>query len=250
MNSSQPIIEVKQLFKRYKGSDEEALKGISLSIERGENFGLLGPNAAGKTTLISILCGLLKFNNGEVIVNGIDVGKTPRKICPIIGLIPQEIALYPNLTLKENLLFFGRMQGLSGKKLREKIDYFIDIVKLDPHQSKLASRCSGGIRRRANLIAGLIHEPQIIFLDEPTLGTDAQSQYLIGEFIKELNKKGATIIYTTHYIKEAEYMCNRVMIIDNGNIVTSGAPDQLIREQNCSDLGQVFIKLTGKELRD
>jgi len=250
MKSAQPIIEVKQLHKRYHGTSEEALKGISLSIERGENFGMLGPNAAGKTTLISIICGLLKFSNGEVIVNGIDVRKTPRQICPIIGLIPQEIALYPNLTLKENLLFFGRMHGLNGKELRSKVDYFIDIVKLEPHQSKLASRCSGGIRRRANLIAGLIHEPQIIFLDEPTLGTDVQSQHLIGEFIKELNKQGATIIYTTHYIKEAEQMCNRVIIIDNGNIVASGVPNQLIREQNCSDLGQVFLKITGKELRD
>jgi ABC-2 type transport system ATP-binding protein len=122
MNSARPIIEIKQLHKRYHGTSEEALKGISLSIEPGENFGMLGPNAAGKTTLISIICGLLKFNNGEVMVNGIDVRKTPRQICPIIGLIPQEIALYPNLTLRENLLFFGRMHGLNGKELQKKVD--------------------------------------------------------------------------------------------------------------------------------
>ncbi|MFH0867485.1 MAG: ABC transporter ATP-binding protein [Bacteroidota bacterium] len=251
MQAGIPIIEVEQLYKRHKGSDEEALKGVDLSICEGENFGLLGPNAAGKTTLISIICGILKFNKGKVRVNGIDVALYPKQIRSIIGLVPQEIALYPNLTVKENIAFFGRMHGISGKTLKNKVDYFLDIVKLEQHQSKYVSRCSGGIKRRVNLVAGLIHNPRIIFLDEPTLGVDAQSRNLIFEFIEQLNKKGATIIYTTHYIKEAENLCHRVMIIDNGNIVTTGSPEELINNHdNCTDLGQVFLKLTGKDLRE
>jgi ABC-2 type transport system ATP-binding protein len=250
MNRS-AVITIVNLRKKYRGSDEEALKGIDLSIYERESFGLLGPNSAGKTTLISIICGLLKFNSGEVTVYGIDVNRNPKQIRPLIGLVPQEISLYPNLTVKENLEFFGRMHDLPCKILKEKIDYYLDVVKLGQHKSKLISRCSGGIKRRTNLVAGLIHNPQLIFLDEPTLGVDEQSRNLIFEFLEQLNKEGATIIYTTHYMKEAENLCHRVLIIDNGNIVTMGTPGELINNQEgCNDLGQVFLKLTGKELRE
>jgi ABC-2 type transport system ATP-binding protein len=251
MSTSKTIIEVKQLRKKYKGSDEEALKGIDLSIYVGENFGFLGPNAAGKTTLISIICGLLKFNSGEVTLKGIDVKKFPKKIRKIVGLVPQEIALYPSLTVKENLEFFSRMHGITGKTLKEKVNASLNIVKLEQHQSKLISRCSGGIKRRTNLVAGLIHNPPVILLDEPTLGVDAQTRNLIFEYLEQLNKQGTTIIYTTHYMREAENLCHRVLIIDDGNIITSGTPDELIKKHDgCSDLGQVFLKLTGKELRE
>ena len=245
------IVTVKGLRKKYRNSDEEALKGVDFSVLKGEKIGLLGPNSAGKTTLISILCGILKFNTGEVIVNGIDVKQFPKQIRSVIGLIPQEIALYPNLTIKENLKFVGRMQGLTGSILNEKTDYFLESVKLEQHCAKLVSKCSGGIKRRANLVAGLIHNPSIIFFDEPTLGVDPQSRSLIFDFIEDLNKKGATIIYTTHYMREAETLCNRVEIIDNGQFVASGTPPELIKNnEGCSDLGQVFLKLTGKDLRE
>lgn len=251
MATGNPIIEIRQLHKKYKGSDEEALKGVDLSIFEGENFGLLGPNSAGKTTLISITCGLLKFSLGEVYIKGIDVKRFPKQIRSIIGLVPQDIALYPNLTIKENLAFFGRMHGIPKKELSEKVNYYLDVVKLEQHSSKLVSKCSGGIKRRANLVAGLIHNPPVIFLDEPTLGVDAQSRNLIFEFLQHLNGQGATIIYTTHYMKEAENLCHRVMIIDNGSAVALGTPAELIKNHNgCSDLGQVFLKLTGRELRD
>jgi ABC-2 type transport system ATP-binding protein len=245
------VITTENLKKKYKGSDEEALKGISFSVYEGENFGLLGPNSAGKTTLITIICGLMKFDTGRVLVNGIDVNKFPKQIRSFIGLVPQEISLYPNLTIKENLTFFGRMHGITGKILTDKVNHCLNIVKLEQHKSKLVSRCSGGIKRRANLVAGLIHDPQLIFLDEPTLGVDEQSRNLIFEFLEQLNRLGATIIYTTHYMKEAENLCQRVLIIDNGNIVVSGTPRELIENnKGCNDLGQVFLKLTGKELRD
>jgi ABC-2 type transport system ATP-binding protein len=245
------IVEVLNLKKKYRGSDEEALKGIDFSIIKGEKVGLLGPNSAGKTTLISILCGILKFNLGQVLVNGIDVKLFPKQIRSTIGLVPQEIALYPNLTINENLMFFGKMQGFSGKILKEKVNSLINILKLDQHRAKLVSKCSGGIKRRANLVAGLIHEPPLIFLDEPTLGVDPQSRNLIFDFIEQLNKQGATIIYTTHYMREAETLCNRVEIIDNGKVVASGTPAELIKiHDGCSDLGQVFLKITGKDLRE
>ncbi|MBI4647945.1 MAG: ABC transporter ATP-binding protein [Bacteroidia bacterium] len=246
-----PIIEIKKLVKSYRGAKDNALKGIDLNIYKGEIFGLLGPNAAGKTTLISIICGLLSFNEGEVIVNGTDIKHSSKKIRSDIGLVPQDVALYQHLTIKENLKYFGSLQGLYGKKLKERVEEFLEVVKLKPYQSKLISKCSGGIKRRVNLVAGLIHKPSILFLDEPTVGVDAQSRNLIFEYLLELNKKGITIIFSTHYMKEAEKFCERIIIIDNGEIIASGKPDDLIKSYNtCNDLADVFLKLTGKELRE
>jgi ABC-2 type transport system ATP-binding protein len=245
------IITISDLRKSYKGNPELILKGINLTIEEGEFFGLLGPNAAGKTTLISIICGLLNFNHGTVKVKDIDISKHYRRLNHIIGLIPQEIALYPTLTVRENITFFGEMHGITGKVLKEKVDTYMEVVKLGSQANKRIVNCSGGIKRRANLIAGLIHDPQIIFLDEPTLGVDAQSMNLIYDYLQQLNGSGKTIIYTTHYMKEAENMCNRVTIIDEGNIIANGTPKELIESnKGCKDLGQVFLNLTGRELRD
>jgi ABC-2 type transport system ATP-binding protein len=245
------IITISDLRKSYKGNPDLILKGIDLTIEEGEFFGLLGPNAAGKTTLISIICGLLKFDQGSVKVNNIDISKHYRRLNHIIGLIPQEIALYPTLTIKENIEFFGQMHGISGKILHDSVMHYLEVVKLDSQANKRIVNCSGGIKRRANLIAGLIHDPEIIFLDEPTLGVDAQSMNLIYDYLQQLNGSGKTIIYTTHYMKEAENMCNRVTIIDEGNIIANGTPKELInKNEGCNDLGQVFLKLTGRELRD
>ncbi len=245
------IITTSDLRKSYKGNPDLILKGVDLAIEEGEFFGLLGPNAAGKTTLISIICGLLNFDSGTVTVKNIDISKHYRKLNSIIGLIPQEIALYPTLTVRENINFFGEMHGISGKILKEKVDAYLEVVKLDTQANKRISNCSGGIKRRANLIAGLIHDPEIIFLDEPTLGVDAQSMNLIYDYLQQLNGKGKTIIYTTHYMKEAENMCNRVTIIDEGMIIANGTPKELIESNDsCNDLGQVFLKMTGRELRD
>ncbi len=245
------VIEISDLRKTYTGNPDEVLKGVTMEIMKGEFFGLLGPNAAGKTTLISIICGLLKFNSGNVIVNGIDISRHYRQINSFIGLIPQEIALYPTLTVRENLEFFGEMHGLKGKSLKQAVDGYLDVVQLGQHARKKVANCSGGIKRRANLVTGLIHDPEIIFLDEPTLGVDAQSMNLIYDYLQKLNGSGKTIIYTTHYMKEAENLCNRITIIDDGRIIANGTPADLIRNNSgCSDLGQVFIRLTGRELRD
>ena len=245
------LIEVKDIVKTYNKADKPALNNISLDIEEGEFFGLLGPNAAGKTTLISVITGLLKITSGELFLKGVNVKTHPAGIKKNIGLIPQELALYTVLTIRENLQFFGRMHGLFGKALDQKIEELLAIVELTSSADKLVSDCSGGIKRRANLIAGLLHDPSIVFLDEPTLGVDAQSRNMIFEYLQTLNSKGITCIYTTHYMEEAENLCSRIMIIDNGEIIAEGSPKQLIMQnEGCADLGQVFLKLTGKQLRD
>ena len=250
-DKEEKIIQITGLVKRYAGQDVPALNGIDLGIGKGEFFGLLGPNSAGKTTLIHVICGLLRITSGEVRLAGIDVKRHPLQIRKHIGLVPQEIALYPNLTLRENLEFFGNMHNISRAEVRQRVRECIEIAKLESHANKIVARCSGGIRRRANLVAGLIHSPAIAFLDEPTLGVDTQSRELIFNYLRALNEEGITIIYTTHHMTEAENLCRRIVIIDQGRVVTEGSPDALIRENpGCHDLGQVFLKLTGRELRD
>lgn len=245
-----PVIVTKNLRKKYKGSDLEALKGINLTVYEGEFFGLLGPNSAGKTTLNSLICGLISPTSGEIMVFNKDITRSLTDIKKKIGLVPQEIALYPVLTVRENILFFGQMHGIHGMKLHNKVDAFIDIFNLGEHESKLLTRCSGGIKRRVNLICGIINEPSLLLLDEPTLGVDIQLREMIFDYLAELNKKGTTVIYTTHYMKEAEMLCSRINIIDHGELLANGKPEDLIAENGCSDLGQVFLKMTGRDLRD
>jgi ABC-2 type transport system ATP-binding protein len=248
--SQNPVIVAKNLKKKYKGSDLEALKGINLTVYQGEFFGLLGPNSAGKTTLNSLICGLISPTSGEILVFDKDITHPLDDIKKKIGLVPQEIALYPVLTVRENILFFGQMHGFHGIDLRNKVDGFIDIFKLREHESKLISRCSGGIKRRVNLICGIIHAPLLLLLDEPTLGVDIQLRTMLFDYLADLNKKGTTIIYTTHYMKEAEQLCSRINIIDHGEVLADGRPADLIFANGCEDLGQVFLKMTGRDLRD
>lgn len=246
-----PIIEIRELTKRYKGNDEPAIKSISLDIYRGEIFGLLGPNGAGKTTTISILCGLFPPTKGSVLLDGLDIHTEINQIKRIIGVVPQDIALYPTLTARENLTFFGNMYGLRGKMLKEKIDGYLEEFGLINHSNKIVSRFSGGMKRRVNLIAGLLHDPKVVFLDEPTVGIDVQSRIEILNYLKAINKKGTTIIYTSHYMEEAENLCSRVAIIDRGNIISLGNPKELVSEHpEFKNLENIFIHLTGKELRD
>jgi len=246
-----PIISVTDLKKRYRGAQDEALKGINLEIGRGEFFGLLGPNAAGKSTFISVLCGITDYSAGGVRVFDRSINRQTDIKKENIGLIPQEIALYPSLTVKENILFFGRMYGLSGQKLRKRIDELVSVFRLHEHLDKLVSKCSGGIKRRVNLVAGVIHKPALILLDEPTLGVDPQLRSLIFGYLVALNEAGSTIIYTTHYMEEAETLCSRIGIIDQGRIIREGVPSELIAAMpGCGNLGQLFLNLTGRDLRD
>jgi len=246
-----PIIQIRDLTKVYKGAEEPAIKGLSLDIFRHEIFGLLGPNGAGKTTTISILCGLFKPTMGHVTIDGLDIHADIKEIKQIIGVVPQDIALYPTLTARENLTFFGNMYGLHGKPLREKINHFLSEFGLEKHSGKLIAKYSGGMKRRVNLIAGLLHDPKVIFLDEPTVGIDVQSRVEILNYLKKINQEGTTIIYTSHYMEEAENLCTRVAIIDQGSIISLGNPKGLVAEHpEFKNLESIFIHLTGKEMRD
>lgn len=245
------MVQVNNLYKTYKKGFAPALSGIHLDIEKGDFFGLLGPNGAGKTTLISIICGLSSANIGTAYMNKTDVLRYPEKIKKYYGLVPQDIALYPSLTAEENLLFFGRMYGLANQPLKVEVEFWLKKMGLSNHRHKKINEYSTGMKRRVNLVAGILHKPSIIILDEPTVGVDVQSRVLILDTLKEINSKGTTIIYTSHYLEEAENLCNRIAIIDKGKIIKEGVPAQLIAEENrYSNLEDLFINLTGKELRD
>ncbi len=245
------IIHVNGLSKQYKGVDIYAVKPINLIIKKAEIFGLLGPNGAGKTTLISMLCGLLKPTSGNITINSLSFQKNKRTLQNIIGVVPQEYALYPTLTAYENLMYFGAMYGLKGKDLKAKINKSLDKLGLLKFKDKKVKTFSGGMKRRVNLIAGILHKPQILFLDEPTVGVDVQSKNVIIQHLKELNNQGTTIIYTSHHMEEAQEFCSCVAIIDSGEIMIKGNPKQLIKDSNnAKRLEDVYLNLTGKNLRD
>jgi ABC-2 type transport system ATP-binding protein len=249
--SARNAIETSKLVKIYKGSDEPALAGIDLRVPEGEIFGLLGPNGAGKTTTINILCGLLTPSSGEVQVAGFNMQKQPGPIRHIIGVAPQEIALYNSLTAWENLYFIGSMYGLKGKTLKDRIGHYLSVFGLEKYSDRVVKTYSGGMKRRVNLIAGILHQPKILFLDEPTVGIDVQSRNVILEYLQQLNREGMTIIYTSHYMEEAEQLCSMIGIIDQGRIITEGRPTELIGSQpGYTNLESIFLQLTGRTLRD
>jgi len=249
--SIRPIIEIRDLTKIYKGNDEPAIKSISLDIYPNEIFGLLGPNGAGKTTTISILCGLFPPTRGTVTIDGMDIHAHLGLIKQNIGVVPQDLALYPTLSALENLTFFGNMYGMRGEPLKERIHECLIEFGLDKVARKQISSYSGGMKRRVNLIAGLLHKPKVLFLDEPTVGIDVQSRIFILDYLNEINKSGTTIIYTSHYMEEAENLCTRVAIVDRGNIIALGNPNELLKENpDLKNLENIFLHLTGKTLRD
>jgi ABC-2 type transport system ATP-binding protein len=247
----QGIIQINQLSKKYKDADQYSLDDFTLSIKEGHIFGLLGPNGAGETTLISLLCGLIKPTSGSFVIDNLTYTKNADEIKKIIGVVPQEYALYPTLTARENLIYFGSMYGLKGDNLKEKVTESLDFLGLLKFADKRIETFSGGMKRRVNLIAGILHNPKILFLDEPTVGVDVQSKNAIIDYLKELNKNGTTIIYTSHHLAEAEDFCTDIAIIDRGQLYAQGTPKDLIAiTPNARNLEDVFIALTGKELRD
>ena len=249
--SNTAIIEIQNLTKIFKNATEPAVNAVSFSINHHEIFGLLGPNGAGKTTTISILCGLFPPSSGKVIIDGKNLHEELSSIKKIIGIVPQDIALYPTLTARENLEFYGSMYGLQGKGLKDKIELWLNKLGLTDAAKRKISTYSGGMKRRVNLIAGILHNPKILFLDEPTVGVDVQSRNVIIEHLKEINAKGTTIIYTSHHMEEAENFCTMVSIIDHGKILTRGTPAELISNNAGSiNLEHVFLNLTNRKLRD
>jgi ABC-2 type transport system ATP-binding protein len=245
------MITIQQLSKQYKGAEAYSVLDLDLSIAEGEIFGLLGPNGAGKTTLISMLCSLIKPTSGYFTIDGLTYKSNKNQLKKNIGIVPQEYALYNSLTAFENLMYFGSMYGLKGKELKTKIQNALIELGLEKFSNKKIETFSGGMKRRVNLIASILHNPKVLFLDEPTVGVDVQSKNVIIQHLKELNSNGTTIIYTSHHLNEAEQFCSRVAIIDHGTIITQGKPSSLIKSHpNAHNLEDVFIALTGKALRD
>ncbi|MDX2361549.1 MAG: ABC transporter ATP-binding protein [Crocinitomicaceae bacterium] len=249
--SSPTVIQIENISKSYAGAEFPAVNNVSFSIQKNEVFGLLGPNGAGKTTIISLLCGLFPPSSGKITINGSDLQSELSKVKNEIGVVPQDIALYPTLTGRENLEFYGTMYKVAKKDLKERIDLWLEKLEMSKSADKRVSSYSGGMKRRINLIAGILHNPSILFLDEPTVGVDVQSRAAIMLHLKELNASGMTIIYTSHHLEEAEKFCTDVAIIDNGHIITRGNPIELINEnEGCKNLEEVFLKLTKIKLRD
>lgn len=219
------FVEVRNLKKNYK--DFWAVKGISFDIQEGQSFGLLGPNGAGKTTTISMLATLLEPSEGDITVGGYSIKKDTKKVKELLGYVPQDIALYPTLSAEENLIFWGRIYGLKGALLKERVKDVLEIVSLTDKAKNKIHTYSGGMKRRINIAVGLLHEPKLLLMDEPTVGVDPQSRNNILETIKELNEQGMAIIYTSHYMEEVEFLCEKVAIMDDGEIKGMGTVEEL-----------------------
>jgi ABC-2 type transport system ATP-binding protein len=248
---NEPIVRIQSLTKQYKGSLKPAVNDLSLQIPAGSVYGLLGPNGAGKSTLVMMLCGLMKANTGSIQVMGMDTNEHGTAIRKRTGVAPQEIALFPTLTATENLLYFGKMYGLKNDGVRKKVDEYLKIFGLQDKSHKRVCTFSGGMKRRLNLIAALLHDPKLLILDEPTSGVDVQSRNILLDFLMELKTKDITIIYSSHFLEEAEKICTQMAIIDEGKLVTEGIPGVLIGDHaECSNLESLFLKLTGKHIRD
>ncbi len=222
------ILEVKQLVKKY--GDFTAVKGISFDINEGEIFSLLGPNGAGKTTTISMLSTLYAPTSGEATIGGHSVTKEPMAVRNLIGVVPQELALYDDLSARENLVFWGQMYGLSGKTLKIRVDEVLEQIGLSDKANNRVKTYSGGMKRRVNIGVGLLHKPSLLFMDEPTVGIDPQSRRAILDSVKALNQQGMTVLYTTHYMEEAEELSDRVGIIDHGELIAMGTQAELNRQ--------------------
>lgn len=250
VNPTEALIDIQSLRKEYPGLALPAVRDVSLSIQEGEIFGLLGPNGAGKTTTLSILSGLKNPTSGHLAISGYGYSGDRQVIQRLIGVVPQEIALFPKLTAWENLRFFGNMFGLTGAVLKARAFELLDQFGLAEFRDKQIGTFSGGMKRRVNLIAGILHHPRILFLDEPTVGVDVQSRNMILNLLRGLNQQGMTILYTSHHMEEAADLCTRIAIIDHGTIIITGHPADLIRQHQVPNLEHLFLNLTGRNLRD
>src|SRR5512144_780573 len=227
------ILEVNNLVKQY--GDFTAVKGISFDIKEGEVFSLLGPNGAGKTTTICMLSTLYPPTSGDATIGGHSITREPMAVKQVIGVVPQELALYEDLTARENLVFWGQMYGLSGKVLHNRIDEVLEQIGLTEKAKNRVRTYSGGMKRRVNIGVGLLHKPRLLFMDEPTVGIDPQSRRAILDTVKDLNKQGMTVLYTTHYMEEAQELSDRVGIIDHGELIALGTQKELTQQVGQSE---------------
>ena len=240
MSTPPNAIEVTHLSKQYKEATSLALNDVSFKVRRGEIYGILGPNGAGKTTLMSILFGSIKPTMGSFSIVGLTYKDTSLRYK--IGVVPQEYALYPTLTARENLHYFGSLYGLKGKTLYKATETALQRVNLLEVADKKIEHFSGGMKRRINLIAAILHQPEVLFLDEPTVGVDIVSKQIIINYLKELNSKGMSVLYTSHHLQEAQDFCQRLAILSNGSILMEDTPANLIAQTQSGRLEELFIK--------
>jgi ABC-2 type transport system ATP-binding protein len=226
-----PAIELRQLSKIFPGGRAPALDGIDLTVRQGGFFGILGPNGAGKTTLMSTLGGLLRPSSGSVRINGQELVEHRVAIKRVLGMVPQEPAIYPTLTARENLEYFGRMQGLAGQHLQDRVAACLDLAEISDEADQRVEHFSGGFKRRLNFVIGLIHEPRILVLDEPTVAIDPHSRALIHQRLRELHAAGISILISTHYMEEAEQLCQEIAIMHHGRILVQGTVGDLLAMQ-------------------
>ena len=240
------MLEVQALTRRYGA--RVAVDAISFRVERGECVGLLGPNGAGKTSTLAMLSGIAAPDSGQINLSGVQQQGTDTTMKRCVGLVPQDLALFDELSARFNLELFGGLQGLSGKVLEERVRSSLSLVGLAERAEELVKTFSGGMKRRLNIAGALLHEPELLLLDEPTVGVDPQSRNAIFDNLEALKRAGKTLLYTTHYMEEAERLCDRVLIMDHGKILADAPVQQLKAEHG--NLEQAFLHLTGRDLRD
>jgi ABC-2 type transport system ATP-binding protein len=246
-NSAKNIIEVRNLVKTYPG-DVHAVQGVSFDVKEGEFFGFLGPNGAGKSTTMNMLVNLVGKTSGTIMIDGLSLEGHNNEIYQRVGFAMQEVGLDEVATAREMLQLHGRLYHMTAEEIDERIKYLLKLVELEKVADKYTSTYSGGMRRRFDLALSLIHKPKILFLDEPTQGLDPHARQLIWNHIRELNKEGMTIFLTTHFMEEAEQLCERIAIMDQGKIVTMGSPAELVKKHNAKNMEEVFLKTTGSNL--
>lgn len=247
---TEPAVDITNLSFRYPGNKETSFTGMDLQIAKGKRFGLFGPNGAGKTTLMNLMTGLLQADDGSILLAGVKVGKHKYRVNRMFGLVPQDFSFYQELSPKENLEFFGAWYGLNKLTIKQKTDELLQVMGLEDVRNKQVQQFSGGMKRRVNLAIGVIHNPGILFLDEPTVGVDVQTRHAIINYLIDLNKRGTTLIYTSHQLDEAEGLCNDIALMDNGKIVAKGELQALLTEHRHTELEALFLNLTGKHYRD
>jgi len=241
------MIRVKDLQKSY--GSLRAVDGISFEVPEGEMLGFLGPNGAGKTTTLSMISGLLKPDRGRVSIGEIDVWHSPKEAKRILGLVPQDLALYEELTARENLMFWGSLFHLPRSELKANIEVWLERVGLKDRGREAVSKFSGGMKRRLNLAIGLVHNPKVVLLDEPTVGIDPQARKNILDIIREIVKEGSTILFTTHHLEEAEALCDRIAIIDHGKILETGSVEELAKVVGDGDIVSINGSFTAVQLK-
>jgi len=241
-------IEINNLHKTF--GDIKAVDGVSLNVQEGEIFSLLGPNGAGKTTTISILSTLLKPDNGDALVLGHSIQNEPMKVKEALGVVPQDIALYEDLSARENLYFWGRMYGLRGAQLKQRVSEILDIIGLSDRQNGRVGKFSGGMKRRVNIGVALLHKPKVIYMDEPTVGIDPQSRRSILDSVVALKDQGMTVLYTTHYMEEAQELSDHIAIMDNGKLIANGTHDELVKLVGQLDRITLTINPESKQIVD